>query len=78
MDVINLLPNHPMTPQRHRLETLLPDLAAKAVRNKTFYCPYEFTDSPVARIADQVEVVRHQHIGDKFTWPFVILVIEFL
>ena len=36
MNVVNLLPDHPKTPQRHSLETLLPDLMRRTILIRSF------------------------------------------
>ena len=70
MNVIDLLPNHPTAPQRHCLETFLPDLSAEShayrlASGENTFCSKalesadEFLDATVARIADQVKVIGH-------------------
>ena len=75
MNVVNLLPNHPRTPEWYRFETLLPyqvrqlvlikfeinvrNLSNNSFGRETFQLTGKLLDASVSGINDQVKVIGH-------------------
>ena len=86
MDVVNLLPDHPLTPQGHIFEALLPDQVSfiPFSKNKAAVCPNyglrgnrfqlagEFLDATVPGISYEMKVLRHEPISDQLAGPIAI------
>src|SRR6266446_5605525 len=42
---------------------------ANPLRLHAFQCTHEFFDPTIARIAYQMNMIRHNNISDQFAWP---------
>src|SRR5438445_230844 len=86
MNVVDLLPDHPLAPQRNRFEAFLPNLVTICMYPKSnlFAYPdntpcrealeraYEFLDSTIARITYQMKMIRHQYVSDQLGGPLLV------
>ena len=92
MDVVDLLIDHPAAPEWFCFETFLPNLMSifsygkakstsrfnKILGSFALQVATEFNDAAVLRIGNEVEVIRHQHIGNELSRPLFIKFVELL
>ena len=91
MGVIDLLIDHPATPQWLSFETLLPNLMSVTSYWKleslgslnnglgcfAFQVATELDDFSIARIGNEVKVIGHQDVGDEFGGPLFLKCFQF-
>jgi hypothetical protein len=90
MDVIDLLLDHPSTPEWPGLKAFLPDLMTilrlrefeaavyfhDLFGGLTLQVATEFLDATISGIGDEVKMIRHQDIRDQFSRPPLIQLFE--